>query len=316
MGSVLQLRTPVFAFAGLAVLAAASNAEAGRCGHSYAVDAPTTLGKVASACNVSARALAEANPGVDPADVRPGQHLAVPPESSRYASVRAVRSITLEAGANVGPRSAHPYIVSPGYASSAAEIGSDIVIEKIAPAADNTVTIRVRDSRISGAAPSWLQSGAPRGGHYAETSRLSYQQQSAVRIRSANRTFAGVDFTDAEIVEVAGVPAARFTEEPATVLVPAPPGYRLPDYDAIGKLPHSAAFRQLKFSLTGEIVDEDDGCLTLKTANNNVWLLAAAPAAPDMMGKNVTVWGVRGAAASCGAGPSMLVSHTVYAEPW
>ena len=316
MGSVLRLKSTVTAFAGLAAFAAASSAAAGRCGHSYAVDAPTTLGKVASACNVSARALAEANPGVNPADVRPGQHLAVPPERSRYASVRAVRSITLEAGADSGPRSTHPYIVSPGYASSSGDAGSEIVIEKIAPVTDNTITIRVRDSRVTANAPLWLQSDAPRGGHYAQTSRLSYQQQSAVRIRSANAGFAGADFADVEFVDVAGVPAARFTEAPATVFSTAPSGYRLPDYDAIGKMPHSEALRQLKFSLTGEIVDEDEGCLTLKTANNNVWLLAAAPAASEMIGKNVTVWGVRGAAASCGAGPSMLVSHTVYAEPW
>ncbi|WP_425408688.1 LysM peptidoglycan-binding domain-containing protein [Hyphococcus sp.] len=80
MGSKLAYRRVAAGAVITAAMLSASPAIAGRCGYSYAVDSPTTLSKVARACNVSFAALVEANRGVDPGYVRPGEHLAVPDE--------------------------------------------------------------------------------------------------------------------------------------------------------------------------------------------------------------------------------------------
>ena len=69
------------------------------------------------------------------------------------------------------------------------------------------------------------------------------------------------------------------------------------------------------FSLQGEVVAVSDGCLILRTERDEIWRLAAAPPSGDLLGKNLTVWGTAAGVDACGAGPAMVVSHAVYAEP-
>lgn len=318
------------AFVGLGALATAPDAGAGSwsgpCGGAYAVDAPTTLSRVARACNVSLGALREANPGVDPGDVRPGQHLSVPPVRPSGAAAPIAAGPAPQGGAagsgSGAPASSHPYIVSPEYAAvtgtgNGAKVSSPLGPQFGPQWRDNDATIRVRDARIAEDAPLWLSARAPqdtpRGGHYAETSRLSFQKQSAVRIRNA-----GFMQASAAVPSPDGVPAARFTDKPAIVKAPEQhgDGYRLPDYSMIGKLPSNSAAQKISFALSGHVEAVEGGCLLLQSEDNVTWRLAMPSSADNLVGKIVTAWGVRGAGASCGDGPSMLVSHTVYAEPW
>ena len=62
----------------IALLATGTANAAGPCGFRLPVDSPTTLSKVARACQVTVSQLREANPGVNPGNVRPGEHLAIP----------------------------------------------------------------------------------------------------------------------------------------------------------------------------------------------------------------------------------------------
>lgn len=315
------------AFIGLGALATAHEADAGSwagswaspCGGAYAVDAPTTLSRVARACNVSLGALREANPGVDPGDVRPGQHLSVPPVRPSGAASPVAAAPAPQGGATGSgggtPDSSHPYIVSPEYAAATGAGNSAKVSSSLGPQwRDNDATIRVRDARVAEDAPLWLSARAPQqGGHYGGTSRLSFQKQSAIRIRNAGFTQAS-----AAVPSPDGVPAARFTDEPAVVKAPEHhgEGYRLPDYSLIGKLPSNASAQKISFALNGHVEAVEGGCLLLQSADNVTWRLAMPSSSDNLVGKTVTAWGVRGAGASCGDGPSMLVSHAVYAEPW
>lgn len=299
-----------------AVIAVAGPAAAGQCGHSYSVDAPTTLSTVARACGVSVSALREANPGVDPSYVRSGQHVAVPPKRPQGAAAPIAVGPTPVATANSsdnGSGSAHPYIVSPDYASTSYKDTSD---EKLLSplgnrGRDNEARIRVRDARTDDSSPVWLSERSPEGGHYGETSRLSFQKQSAMRIRNA-----GYKKTSINIPSPDGVPAARFTTEPAVVLVPDHPGYKLPDYSTIGKLSDHTKAEQISFALSGHVKAVEGGCLLLQSADNVTWRLAMPSPSERLVGKTVTAWGVKGAGKSCGDGLSMLVSHAIYAEPW
>ena len=306
------------AFIGLGALAMASDVAASSwaspCGGAYAVDAPTTLSRVARACNVSLGALREANPGVDPGDVRPGQHLSVPPVRPSGAASPIAAGPAPQGGGSSSdgaPESSHPYIVSPEYgAGNGAKVSSALGPQW----RDNDATIRVRDAQVAEDAPLWLSARAPQqGGHYGGTSRLSFQKQSAIRIRNA-----GFSQISAAVPSSDGVPAARFTDKSATVKAPEHhgEGYRLPDYSRIGKLPSNASAQKISFALSGHVEAVEGGCLLLQSSDNVTWRLAMPSSADNLVGKIVTAWGVRGAGASCGDGPSMLVSHAVYAEPW
>lgn len=93
------------------------------------------------------------------------------------------------------------------------------------------------------------------------------------------------------------------------------PDYHLPDYNRIGATPRAVKIND-EFSLTGEVTDVYEDCLLLKTSDNRLWRLAAAPPSGDLLGKKVMVWGTPGVGGTCGGGASMVVSHAVYAEPW
>lgn len=295
---------------GAVALALSTQAFAGPCGHAYPVDAPTTLSKVASACGVSIGSLREANPGVDPANVRPGQHLAVPAQAPRGAaapvpSVKPQYANAADTEESAGPVSTHPFIVSPGYDSSPSA-------SKIAPVGGGSEQQSgVEEATVAVQTPLWLRTDVSGDGHYGETSRLSFQRNAAVRIRNAGYA---VESSDRMLTE--GVPVARFTREPATIETPHNAGgYRLPDYNAIGNASNQKAANPVSFHLTGHVKGMEGGCLLLQSADNVTWRLAAA-SSESLVGKTITAWGVRGAGASCGDGPSMLVSHSVHAEPW
>lgn len=311
-----EFKIAAFVVSGVGAAVLASPAAAGRCGHSYPVDKPITLKEVARQCNVRWSELREANPGVDPSNVRPGEHLAVPDERDDYSPVRAATlDQTLKTNENQAG-SSHPYIVSPDYRSEtiADDNGLGEILSVQTYRGDNARAaqrIRVRDTRVGDAAPVWLQRDPPTGGHYSADNRLSYQKLSAMRIKNAGYRTAGISLKGED-----GVPLARFTDKPATISVmPSHAGYRLPDYESIGKLSHGGV-QNVSFALTGDVIDSYNGCLLLKTKDDQLWRLAAAPPSGELIGKTVTVWGTQSVSAACGQGPSLLVSHAVYAEPW
>lgn len=128
-----------------------------------------------------------------------------------------------------------------------------------------------------------------------------------------------------------GVPAARFTATPHTVDQPAKSlimqryeasetnaDYRLPDYNKVGPISRRSAVvsEPTRMSLSGQVTGAVDGCLVMRSESGETWRLASTPPSGEMIGKTVTVWGVAASGGACGAGPSMIVSHAVYAEPW
>lgn len=90
-----------------------------------------------------------------------------------------------------------------------------------------------------------------------------------------------------------------------------PTSYRLPDYNAIGS---ADVVAPRKLTLRGTVVSRDADCLFLRSESGALWGLAAAPGAENLLGKNLTAWGVPGVGGTCGGTQSMIVSHAVYAE--
>ncbi len=114
------------------------------------------------------------------------------------------------------------------------------------------------------------------------------------------------------VVPTPGVPAAHYGIAPRTSTITAS-RYRLPDFNAINP---KAANEPVKISVSGDVVGEANGCLLLDAGPGGRWALAAAPGADSLVGKHVTAWGVASQSGACGAAPTMIVSHAVYAEPW
>ncbi len=166
-----------------------SPASAGRCGHSYAVDAPTTLATVARQCNVNLSALYEANPGVDPRNVRPGEYLAVPDEIDHVTILVAdePRQETNTVQAETAANQTHDdraLIISDageggwgGYARWQGARGNFT-----GPAL--RVGFRDRQSSLSSSS-AWQRDETGGARQHANADNLSYQQLSALRIHSA-----------------------------------------------------------------------------------------------------------------------------------
>lgn len=113
-----------------------------------------------------------------------------------------------------------------------------------------------------------------------------------------------------------GIPAAHFGLPEGAVASPSlrrDRDYRLPDY---GKINPAREALETKISLSGNVVEEENGCLIMETDTGVNWALAAAPGAASLIGKHVTAWGISSRSGVCGASPTVLVSHAVYAEPW
>jgi hypothetical protein len=109
-----------------------------------------------------------------------------------------------------------------------------------------------------------------------------------------------------------GVPAAHYGVSPRTPTIKGT-RYRVPDYNQIN--PKVVTSPQ-KISISGDVVGEANGCLLLDAGASGTWALASAPGADSLVGKHVTAWGVTSHSGACGASPTMVVSHAVYAEPW
>lgn len=271
---------------GLVILAASPASAAGSCGGFYAVDAPTTLNRVAQACRVTVASLREANPGVNPGNVRPGEHLAVP---VGIAHVNAPTALAVNADAFNKLRISIPFTEDLGFRARTAQ--------------------RVRLLAI-GAVPgtlAWLEPGAAAGGHFSSSAPLSFQKVAALRIETAS-----VQTAQMPIFVSGGIPAAKFTDKSGVSQ-----GYRLPDYNKIGVTPPVLITPSPALSsLTGVIDNAYDGCFTLQTADGKIWRLAAAPISKEMIGETITVWGAASNKNVCGAGLSINVSHAIFAEPW
>ena len=279
MGRFQPFKNVGMSLIGYAIFAATPVAAAGSCGGFYAVDAPTTLTRVAQACRVSFASLREANPGVDPGNVRPGEHLAVPVGISHmYVSTKPDVS-----------------------ADSFNKLGARIPFTEDLGFRDRTDRrIRLLAAGAVPGTPPWLKPEAAKGGHYSSSAPLSFQKVAALRIETAGAPAVQ------NPVFVSGVGNAQISN-----------GYRLPDYGQIGVAPLVVAPPSSSlYSLTGVIDNFYEGCITLKTTDSKIWRLAAAPVSDDMIGKTITVWGAATSNNVCGGGDSIDVSHAVFAEPW
>jgi len=118
--------------------------------------------------------------------------------------------------------------------------------------------------------------------------------------------------SSSDVALTPGVPAAHYGTAPRTPAIKTS-RYRLPDFNAINP---KAAKAPQKISVSGAVIGEADGCLVLDAGAGGKWALASAPGADSLVGKHVTAWGVASHSGACGAAPTMIVSHAVYAEPW
>ncbi len=273
-------------FFSVAMVAASPASAAGSCGGFYAVDAPTTLTHVAKACRVSVASLREANPGVNPGNVRPGEHLAVP---VGIAHANAPTALAVNADAFNKLQVSIPFTEDLGFRARTAQ------------------RVRLLAAGAVPGTPAWMEPGAAEGGHFSSSAPLSFQKVAALRIETAS-----VQTAQMPIFVSSSVPAAQFTNKSGVSQ-----GYRLPDYSQIGVAPPVLITpAQAVSSLTGIIDNAYNGCFTLQTADGQLWRLAAAPISNDMIGETITVWGAASNNNVCGAGASMNVSHAVFAEPW
>lgn len=322
--------------ASVAALTLATPAMAGRCGHSYPVESPTTLAEVARACNVSLSALREANTGVDPDYVRPGQHLAVPDE---IASATDVPSASADLGVADGGYSAPIY----RYA------------EYTEPAPQSSKV--ASDAYVASTSPYFVQASAT-APFVSEDERLSYQQRSAARIRNAGRPAAApvtlspmrsyapnavtisadTDMVTGEplsplmecavlrrqpsgkikqVREVKPVPEGRATPPHcmeithASMAAPLKGGAKFSASDFL-KSEYEGAAPDASFTvLTGYISAADSECVTLHADDGMVWRVGAPLAPMDMLGKEATIWAELTDASQCGG---LVMNRAVYAE--
>ncbi len=122
-----------------------------------------------------------------------------------------------------------------------------------------------------------------------------------------------IDMSSADdVAPTPGVPAAHFGL-PQNLTAKSSRSYRLPDFNEIN--PKAAGDPQ-KIAISGNVIGEAGGCLMLDAGSAGKWALASAPGGDTLIGKHVRAWGVASQSGACGAAPTMIVSHAVYAEPW
>ena len=173
-----------------AVIMSSTPALANRCGNSLPVDAPTKLVDVARKCNVNLSELYEANPGVDPGDVRPGEHLAIPDERERgvvAAAPAPVNDDDVTTSESASKPIAHPIIASYGGKGVAIRREDSRDYRRLARTSRGVQSgaIRVRDVEVSEAAPSWLRANRR---HNDSLERLSFQARSKLQLAAATNT--------------------------------------------------------------------------------------------------------------------------------
>jgi len=341
MGGMRILKSAGGAALGVGALTLATAEATGRCGGVYPADAPTTLQAVAGQCNVRVSDLREANPGVDPDHVLPGERIAIPSEIDPYANAATEIVEQAIAETNESETSSNAY----------AGITSSFRVDPSRAAH----RIRVRDHRTSASGRAsgviWFSRESTQASRYSASAPLSFQKLAARRIHTAGLALPAAQYASAppsslryadcfvKEEQQSGLPR-KLDQEPwmsgasdavaaddesyecmtiAAPAVPATPslGYRLPDYGSIGfevekRTPGSTA----TFALVGEVVDINASCLLLQTRSGGLWRLSSGGPTQGLIGKNVTVWGAPVVGGACGAGPSMAVSHIVFAEPW
>lgn len=329
MGSNLMMRRAAACAIVAAGLSAATPALAGRCGHSYAVDAPTTLSKVARACNVSYKALVEANRGVDPAYVRPGEHLAVPDEIEYAGDISAPGPE--DPVSDDAPVVSHPYAASRPVNSYRSYYD------------DSSDVRRVNVSASSGPA-TYFDTYATGPVHARHDSRLSYQKLSAARIRSAGHAPAPAVSSPVfirpaplagELKTISAYPTplmecSVLRRQPdgkirqVREVKPLPADEEKPLHCtslATNDTPRRAIMTRGVVSagksvedltvFRGFVTDVGADCMTLESDDGMVWRMSAPAAATDMLGKEATVWAEFTRAPICGG---LVMDHAVYAE--
>lgn len=339
MAQQMMKRAAAVSAVGVAAVMMATPAMAGRCGHSYAVDAPTTLAKVARACNVSLSALREANTGVNPDYVRPGEHLAVPDE---IASATDVPS----GGANLG-------VDGGGYSAPVYRY-----VEYTEPAAPKKAQPEQLIYTSSSGDPYFIQASytAP---YVPEDQTLSYQKRSAARIRNAGvqqprtpvtlspmRSYAPKAVTISSNTDlITGEPVSPLMEcavlrrqpsgkiEQVREFKPAPEGRETPAHCteiteismAAPLSPQSALaasdFLRSEYEtgapasvytvLKGYVSHADAECVTLISDDGMRWRVGVPLAPMELLGKETTIWAEQTEAQQCGG---LVMNRAVYAE--
>ncbi|MEO1135426.1 MAG: hypothetical protein AAFW68_02305 [Pseudomonadota bacterium] len=318
---------------------------AGRCGYSFPVDAPTTLAKVARACNVSLAALREANPGVDPAYVSPGEHLAVPDEIDNAADVPA-------GDANVGLGNIE---------AAAAPIYRYVEYTEPARSGSQASGQGKTQSLAYGSAtsPYYVQASTfNTRPYFRENETLSYQKRSAARIRNAGvpitttspATLAPIRNIPQAAVEISitnDLPPAKLNGGALSPLMecsvwrrqsdgkiaqvrefkPAPEGRETPIHckniattSSSAYSPRAVFARSAYNSLPplaeiavveGFVTDANAECVTVLSEDGAVWRVGVDLAPMELLGKNATIWAEVTDERSC---DGLVLSHAVYAE--
>jgi LysM repeat protein len=326
MGSNLMMRRAAACAILAAGLAAATPAMAGRCGHSYAVDTPTTLSKVARACNVSYGALVEANRGVDPSYVRPGEHLAVPDEIEYAGDIGAPGPE--DPVIDDEPVVSHPYVASRPVNSYRSYYDDSSDVRRVNVSASATYFDTYNTAPI----------------HAQRDERLSYQKLSAARIRNAGyapapatsspvfirpaplagelKTISAYptplmecsvlrrqpDGKIRQVREVKPVPADEEKPLHCTSLTANDGPRRAIMTRGAGLTPTPAEDLTV---LRGYVSHVGADCMTLESDDGMVWRMSAPVAAGDMLGKEATIWAEFTRAPACGG---LVMDHAVYAE--
>ncbi len=338
MASKPTLKIGLIAGATMLTLAA-SPAMAGRCGHSYPVDAPVSLAEVARACNVSLAALKEANPGVNPDAVRPGHHLAVPDE--------------IEAATDIPPGYAN-VAAAEDYAQASvyryAEYTEPAPRKKPAPSPSLASA-----GYAANASPYFVRASANAPGIFIDDRNLSYQQLSAARIRHAGQPAAPAMLTPGRVSGPGAVVISADSDLPETLygdalspvmecsvlrrqpdgkikqvreFKPLPEGRDTPSHCAVveraamgpdGAAIFSRAGHQGLPALEGMTVLKgyvsaaDADCVTLMTDDGATRRVGVDLAPVDLLGKYATIWAEDAPArARCGG---LVMSRAVYVEP-
>jgi len=300
----------------------------GRCGHSYPVDAATTLTKVARACNVSYAALKEANPGVDPSYVAPGEHLAVPDETDAPGEVPSGTAST-----------------KPNYANSYSLDGRIYrYVEYTEPEPPQRPVARYASTTDTTPKPFFYQASyvvGDAGAYPIEAQHLSYQKLSAQRIRLAGvdtkpaylpapKTGAVTISADAaaplsplmecsvlrreengkirQVREVKPMPEGR--DAPAHCISLTVPGATVQAIASRAEFP-APSLEDHETMVRGYVMGAQGQCLAISTDTGETLYLDANDSAADLVGKEATLWFDYSTRAECG---QRVMRRAIYAE--
>lgn len=338
----LRLSAAVLLLSGLSTTQALA---AGRCGYSLPVDAPTTLAKVARACNVSLAALREANPGVDPAYVSPGEHLAVPDEIAKAPDIPAGDANVGLGNVDTTPALIYRYVE---------------YREPVRSGGQSSNQSKAQSSGFGSATSPYYVQVSAFGARpdFRENETLSYQKRSAARIRNAGvpitRTspaalapMRNVPRAPVEISVTNDLPSAKLNGGALSPLMecsvwrrqgdgkisqvrefkPAPEGRDTPLHcrniaatASSATAPRAVFARSAYQSLPplaeiavveGFVTDANAECVTVLGDDGVVRRVGVDLAPMELLGKNAMIWAEVTDERSC---DGLVLSHAVYAE--